>query len=150
MSYLKSAPSKLSNLVNFVNKKICKKFRPKNTLFGYFQTGTLKKYCHILKQHLRISVIPKFCEETTMPKFRTKNVFSGIFDQKCLIWVFLGKNLKKIVIFEISTLKFASLQNFSKKQKYLNLGPKMHDLGILRPEFENNIVIFEISTFELV
>ena len=22
----------------------------------------------------------------------------------------------------------------------------MHDLGILRPEFENNIVIFEIST----
>ena len=30
-----------------------------------------------------------------------------IFDQKCLIYVFLGKNFKNtIVIFEISTLKF--------------------------------------------
>ena len=73
--------------------------------------------------------------------FLTKNVLFGYF------W---AKIKKKIVIFEISTLKFASLQNFLKKQKCLNLGPKMHDLGILRPEFENNIVIFEISTFELV
>ena len=30
-----------------------------------------------------------------------------MWDQKCFIWVFLGKNLKKtIVIFEISTFKF--------------------------------------------
>ena len=33
----------------------------------------------------------------------------GIFDQKCFIWVILGKNFKKnIVIFEISTLKFVT------------------------------------------
>ena len=38
---------------------------------------------------------------------------------------------KTIVIFEISTLKFVYLQNFTKKQKFLNLGPKMSDLGIL-------------------
>ena len=35
-----------------------------------------------------------------------------------------------IVIFEISTLEFIQLQNFPKKQKCLNLGPKMPYLGI--------------------
>ena len=36
-----------------------------------------------------------------------KMPFFGIFDQKCLVLVFLGKNFKRsIVIFEISTLKF--------------------------------------------
>ena len=71
----------------------------------------------------------------------------SIFEQKCFIWVFLGKNFKNtIVIFEISILKFVYLQNFRKKQKYQNLGPKMPHLGILGLEFENNIVIFEIIT----
>ena len=35
-----------------------------------------------------------------------------------------------IVIFGISTFKFVYLQNFRKKQKCLNLGPKMLFLGI--------------------
>ena len=73
----------------------------------------------------------------------------GIFGQKGVILIFLGKNFKRsIVIFEISTLKFLYLQNFMKKQKYLNLGPKLHNLGIFGLDFENNIVIFEISTLE--
>ena len=77
--------------------------------------------------------------------------YLGIFDQKCFIWIILGKNFKNtVVIFEISTLKFVYLQNFTKKQKCLNFGPKMPDLGILGLEFENNIVIFEISTLEFV
>ena len=42
---------------------------------------------------------------------------------------------KTIVVFEISTFKFAYLQNFPKKQKCLNLGPKMPDLGIFGLEF---------------
>ena len=63
---------------------------------------------------------------------------------------FFGQEFKTIVIFEISTLRFAYLQNFMKKQNCLNFGPKMPDLGILRTEYENNIVIFEISTLELV
>ena len=55
----------------------------------------------------------------------------GIFDQKCVIWVFLDNNFKRtIVIFEISTLKVVYLQNFAEKQKCLNLGPKMPHLGI--------------------
>ena len=72
--------------------------------------------------------------------------YMGIFDQKyliwvfltkkCLIWVFSGNNFKNtIVIFEISTLKFVFLQNLTEKQKCLNLGPKMPDLGILGMEF---------------
>ena len=66
-------------------------------------------------------------------------------------FVIFGPELRKtIVIFEISMLKFVYLQNFTKKQKCLNLGPKMPDLCIFGLEFENNIVIFEISTLEFV
>ena len=65
------------------------------------------------------------------------------------MWVFLGKNFRKtIVVFEISTLKFVYLQNFTKNQKCLNLGPNMPDLGILRLELENNIIIFEVRTLK--
>ena len=55
-----------------------------------------------------------------------------------------------IVIFEMSTLKSVYLQNFTKKQKCLTLGPKVPDLGILGLIFENNIVIFEINTQEFI
>ena len=37
-----------------------------------------------------------------------------------------------------------------KKQNCLNLGPKRLELCIFGLEFENNIVIFEISTLEFV
>ena len=57
--------------------------------------------------------------------------YLGMFDQKSIIWVSLGKNFKNaIVIFEFSTLKFAYIQNFTKKQKCLNLVPKMPYLSI--------------------
>ena len=59
----------------------------------------------------------------------------------------LGKNFKKTVVrFEICTLKFLYLQNVTKKQKCLNLGPKMSDFGIFGLEFESNILIFEMTT----
>ena len=53
-----------------------------------------------------------------------------------------------MVIFEISTLKFVYLQDFMETRKYLNLGPKIPDLGIFGLEFSKTIVIFEISTFK--
>ena len=71
------------------------KFGAKCALFGYFLARILKNYCRIWNQHLRISVIVKFCEETKIPKFGTKNDLLGIFDQECVIWVFLGKNVLK-------------------------------------------------------
>ena len=97
-------------------------FGTKSALFCYFWARILKNYCHIWNQHLRISLIAKFCEETKMFKIGTKSA---------LFWVFLGKNFKKtIVIFEMTTLKFVYLQNFTEKQKCQNLGPKVSDFGI--------------------
>ena len=59
-------------------------------------------------------------------KLGPKMTYFGIFDQKSIIWVFLRKNFKNaIVIFEISTPKFASFRNFKNKQKCLNFAPKM-------------------------
>ena len=65
--------------------------------------------------------------------------------------MFFGVEFQKtIVIFEISTLKFLYLQSFAKKQKCLNLGPKLPYLGIFGVEFQKTIVIFEISTLKFV
>ena len=61
-----------------------------------------------------------------MPKFETKYALFGYF------W---ARSLKTIVVFEISTLIFIYLQNFVKKQKSLNLGPKVLYLGIFGVEF---------------
>ena len=63
------------------------------------------------------------------PKMR----YLGIFDQNCLIWIFIGKSFKTtIVIYEISTLIFVYLQNFMKNQKcliYVLLGWNMKTLS---------------------
>ena len=61
--------------------------------FGIFGQELKKNYCHILNQHLRICLTAKILE---------KNVKTG--DQKCLIWVFLGWNLKAILSYFKSTL----------------------------------------------
>ena len=80
-----------------------------------------------------------------------KMPYLGIFDQICLTWVFLGKNIKNTIVrFLISTLKFVYLQNLRKKLKCLNLGPEMADLEVLELEFEKGIVIFEINALECV
>ena len=61
-----------------------------------------------------------------------------------------GLEFENTIIFEISALEFVLLQNFGKKQKCLNLGPKLPYLVTFRLEFEKNIVIFGISTLEFV
>ena len=77
--------------------------------------------------------------------------FLGILGQSCHILVLLGRIFKKaIVIFQINILEYVSLQNFTKKQKCLNLGQKVPVLGIFGLEIENNIVIFEINIAEFV
>ena len=95
--------------------------------------------------------LQNFVKKQKCLNLRPKISYLGIFDQKCLNWVFLGKDLKKTIVrFEISTLKFVYLQNFTKKEKCLNLGPKMSDLCIFGLEFQSNIVTFEISTLKFV
>ena len=72
------------------------KFGTKSALFGYFWARILKNYCHIWNQHLRISVIAKnFMQKQKCLNLGPKMPYLGIFDQKCLIWVVLGKNFKK-------------------------------------------------------
>ena len=83
---------RLCLIAKFYKKTKIPKFGTKNALFGYFWTRILKNYCHIGNQLLRICLLAKFCEETKMPNLGLKMPFLSIFDQKCLIWVFLGKN----------------------------------------------------------
>ena len=54
-----------------------------------------------------------------------------------------------MVIFEMSTLEFVYQQNFAKKHKCLNFGPKMPYLGTFVLEFEKAIAIYEISILAL-
>ena len=104
------------------------KFGTKNAWFGYFGAGTWKQCCHIWNQHPRICPLQNFAEKQ---KWDEKWLISVILTKKCLIWVFLSKiSRKAIVIFEIGTVKFVYLRNFTKKQKCLNLGPNMPYLGI--------------------
>ena len=105
-SYLKSASSSLS--ISKIGRKT-----PDFGIFGW----NLKQYCHIWNQLPRICVIVKFGAKNKNPNFRTKNALFGFFWPKSLILQFFGKNCEKpFAIFEISTLKFVCLQNFTKKQ----------------------------------
>ena len=62
-----------------------------------------------------------------------------------------GLEFEKIVlIFEISTLKFVWLQNFVKKQKWVKTDQKWVIRVFLSWNLKENIVIFEISTLDLV
>ena len=69
-----------------------------------FLGGSLKKLCSYLE-----SMSSKFSK----CKFLRKNKNSLNLRLKCLIWVFLGENVKKtFVIFEITTLEFVKYQSF--------------------------------------
>ena len=110
------------------------KFGNKTALFGYFWARSLKNYCHIWNQLLRICLFARFRKKTKMPKLRTKNALFGYFWQKM---PYLGSSglgfFKKILWYwKSAPLKFVYSQNFAKKkQKCLNLGPKMSYLGII-------------------
>ena len=66
-----------------------------------------------------------------MPKFGTKMPYFGIFDQKYMISVFLGWNLKTILSYLKSAPSNLSNCKVSHKKKCLSFGPKMPDLGIV-------------------
>ena len=93
-----------------------------------------------------MSVIAKFCEETKMPKGGTKNALLGIFDQECLFWVFLGKNLKKVychiwnqhpqICLFAKLLEKTKMPKFGTKNAWFGyFWPKMPYLGIFGLEF---------------
>ena len=115
-------------------------------------------YLYILEKELKkrnllsyLKSAPSNLSNLKMCKIWTKNI---------LLKYFWGKTLKRIVLFKISFLKFASLQNFLRKQKCLTLGLKMADWVFLTRNllsvyfkariFEKSVVIFEISTLKFV
>ena len=69
----------LSNCKILWNNENAYKFGTKSALFGYFWARILKQYRHVRNQHLPISVIAKFCEETKMPISWNKNALFGYF-----------------------------------------------------------------------
>ena len=92
-------------------------------------------------QHLRICLIAKFCEESKMPKFGTKNALFEYF------WARIKKNYCHIWNQHPQMSLFAK---FHEKTKMPKFGIKMADLGVFGLEFENNIVIFQFSSLEFV
>ena len=56
--------------------------------------------------------------------------------KSALFWYFWAGILKKLLSYlKSASLNLSNCKNFAKKQKYLNLGPKMSYLGILGLEF---------------
>ena len=82
LSYLKSAPSNLSNC------KMSQNVWDQKCLIWVL---ILKNYFHIWNQHLRVCLIAKICEEIKVPKFEKKHAFFWNFWAKilkncCQIW----------------------------------------------------------------
>ena len=69
---------------------------------------------------------------------RRKNKKLKIWDRKSLIWVFMLKLEKNIVIFEKRSLKFAKVQSYIQKERNLNLEPNTLYLSLFRSEFEKD------------
>ena len=106
LSYWKSAPSNLA-ICKISRKNKNAEIWKQNAWFGYFWARILESYCHVLNQHLRICVIPKFCEETKMLRFGTKNALFEYFWPKMLYLVIFGLEFKKKKL--LSYLKSAPL-----------------------------------------
>ena len=94
--------------------KFCLNFGLKLHYFGIFGLEFKGKCCHIWNQHPRICLIAKFYVETKMPKFCSRNALFLYF------WEGIWKEYLKSAPSNLSNCKI-----LRKKQKYLNLKPKM-------------------------
>ena len=86
-----------------------------------------------------------------VPKFGTKMPYLGIFDQKCLIWVFLDENfLKKLLSHLKSAPSNWSNCKISWNDENAYIWDKKSLIWVFLDKilFEKLWVIFEISTFE--
>ena len=98
-------PLKFDYLQNFMLKQ---KFWTDSAWFGYFCAGIWKWYCHIWNQHSPICLIAKFFVKIKMPRLWT---------QKCVIWVFVGCNLKTILSYLKSARSSLSNEKFFGKSR---------------------------------
>ena len=86
-------------------------------------------YCDILHRHPQIFPNTKFRPKIKIFKFGTKIA---------VIWHFGLEFQKTNAVFEISILEFVNMQRFIQNQKTLNLGKKIHYLGIFGVQFNKN------------
>ena len=146
---------------NFVKKQKCLNYRPKmpylsifdqkSCLWEIFGWNLKTKFCLIRNQHLWICLIAKFCRKSKMFKFGSKNVLFQYFSPKMgYFGIFREEFWRSYCQISNQHLQICLFVKFHKKQQCLDLGPKKPDLCILGLEFENNIVIFEISTLQFV
>ena len=89
------------------------KIGTKKALFAYLWARILKNYCYMWNQQLQISAIAKFCEKNLGPKMS----YLSIFDQKCLVRVFLGKNFEKVLSYLKSAPSNFLICKISQKNK---------------------------------
>ena len=120
---------------NYVNKQKCWNLGPKMPYLGIVHQECLiwvflgknkKNYCHIWNQHTWICLIAKY----------RINLAQKVpyFD------IFWRKFENDIVIFEISVFESAKLSICVKKQKSLNLGPKMIYLSVFGLELKRKLL----------
>ena len=139
-------------IAKFCEKTKIRKLGPKNVLFGYFLARILKHFCHSWNQHLRISVIAKFCEGTKMSKFESKNANFGYFWPKIPYLDIFGQELKKKLLSDLKSA-LSNLSIFKISRKKPKFGTKMvifeiSTLKFVKNESLNHTVNFGIeSTF---
>ena len=127
------------------------KFGTINVLLKYFWAWLSKNFCHISNQHPQICLFVKFTEKARMPKFETKISYFGIFGLQFYFSDIWNQDTKVCLIAKFwEKTKMRKCIILLKNKKCLNLGPKMHYLGIFGLEFSKTIVIFEISTLIFV
>ena len=94
-------------------------FDPKCALFVYFWTTILKELLSNLKLvTLKFVYLQNFRKKQKCLYLGPKMLDLGVFNQKCLIWVFLGRNFKRtIVIFEISNPRICLIAEYCEIMK---------------------------------
>ena len=134
----------------FTKKQKCLNLVPKVPYLGIFGKDFKTTIIIIEISTLQFVYLQNFAKKR-MSKFGTKNALFAYF------WVGI---LKQYCHISNQHFRICLIATFAEKQKCLNLGPKMSYwvflkkkmpyLGIFGLEFENNIVIFEISTLKFV
>ena len=95
-------------LQNFAKKQKCLNLGPKNAFIWVFLGWNFKKTIVIFETGtFELVYLKNFVKKQKCLILGPKMPYLGIFDQECLIWVFLGKNFENTIVrFEIGTLEF--------------------------------------------
>ena len=118
-----------------------------NALLGYFCALILKNYFNIWFQHPGIFQIAKFCANWIC--HNAKQTKSNVVP-KCLIWVFLSFNFRKLFPYLVSaTWNLSKRKVLCKKKKILKFGNKNAWLKYLWTVFVKIFLSYVKSTHSI-